>query len=70
MTSIATNTPTSFLDGYEFASWAQLSAGPLVETVTLSTNWDKESISFPAANISELIDALQSLKHELTGKRG
>lgn len=68
MTSISTI--NHILDGYEFAAWAELSPGPAGETVTVSTNWDKESISFPTANLGAVIDALQSLKHELTGKRG
>lgn len=68
MTSISTI--NHVLDGYEFAAWAELSPGPAGETVTVSTNWDKESISFPTANLGAVIDALQSLKHELTGKRG
>lgn len=68
MTSISTI--NHVLDGYEFAAWAELTPGPAGETVTVSTNWDKESISFPTANLGAFIDALQSLKHELTEKRG
>lgn len=70
MTSIATNTPRNALGGYEFATWAELTGGPGMELVSVSTNWDKESIIFPAENLADVIHALQSLKHELTGKRG
>lgn len=68
MTSIATI--ANPLEGFEFSAWAEFSGGPGVETVTVATNWDKDSISFPVDNLSDVIDALQSLKHELTGKRG
>lgn len=70
MTSIATTTPRNALGGYEFATWAELTGGPGMELVSVSSNWDKESIIFPAENLADVIDALQSLKHELTGKRG
>lgn len=70
MNSIATTTPNNPLTGYQFTAHAELSGFPDDARVSLTTNWDKENISFPAANLRDVIDALQSLKHELTGKRG
>lgn len=70
MTSIATTTPTKPIRGYQFAAQAELSGFPDDARVSLTTSWDKELITFPAENLGAVIDALQSLKHELTGKRG
>ena len=69
MTSIATNTPAMPWDGYEFAAWAELT-GPAGDRVQVTTNWDKEAIQFPVEHLAQVIEALQSLKCELTGKRG
>lgn len=70
MTSIATTTPMTPIRGYQFSSHAELSGFPDDARISLTTNWDKEMITFPAENLGAVIDALQSLKHELTGKRG